>query len=101
MRCFHRHQVDTNPYEKPGRKDITAHVNFSFLKDFALSTGFGLGSYTTQSSFLIRSGILDLIGERMERVGEEEGGKLWLSVKNLVHDEGMGEIFKGMVLEKN
>jgi len=101
MRCFHRHQVDTVPYEKPGLKDITAHVNFSFLKDSALSAGFGLGTYTTQSSFLIRNGILDLIGERMERVGEEEGVKLWLSVKNLVHDEGMGEIFKAMVLEKN
>lgn len=100
LRCFHRHQVDTDPYEDPGRKDITAHVNFSFLKQAALSRGFSLRSYTSQSSFLIKGGILDLISERMNQMGENEGMRLWLKVKNLVHDEGMGEIFKAMVLEK-
>jgi len=100
MRCFHRHQVDADPYEAPGEKDITAHVNFSLIKEMGLSRGFSLRSYTTQSSFLIKGGILELIAQRMNRLGEREGMKLWLTVKNLVHDEGMGEIFKAMVLEK-
>lgn len=100
LRCFYRHRVDTDPFEAPGQKDITAHVNFSFLKEAALSKGFSLRSYTSQSSFLIKGGILELIAERMNRLGEKEGMKLWLTVKNLVHEEGMGEIFKALVLER-
>ena len=100
LRCYQRHQVDTNPYENPGEKDITAHVNFSFLKDIALETGFTLRSYTTQSSFLIKGGILELLAKQMEQLPENEATGLWLTVKNLIHEEGMGEIFKAMVLEK-
>jgi SAM-dependent MidA family methyltransferase len=100
LRCFRRHQVDTEPYENPGEKDITAHVNFSLLKGLALEAGFSLRSYTSQASFLIKSGILEMLAKQMETLPEREATGLWLTVKNLVHDEGMGEIFKVMVLEK-
>jgi SAM-dependent MidA family methyltransferase len=100
LRCYRRHQVDSNPYEDPGEKDITAHVNFSFLKKLAIQEGFTLRSFTTQSSFLIKAGILDLLAHRMEQLPEKEATGLWLTVKNLIHEEGMGEIFKVMVLEK-
>ena len=100
LRCYKRHQVDTNPYEDPGEKDITAHVNFSFLKTLALEAGFTLRSYTSQSSFLIKAGILDLLAGQMEQLPEKEATGLWLTVKNLIHEDGMGEIFKAMVLEK-
>ena len=100
LRCYQRHQVDTNPYENPGEKDITAHVNFSFLKDIALETGFTLRSYTTQSSFLIKGGILELLAKQMEQLPENEATGLWLTVKNLIHEEGLGEIFKALVLDR-
>ena len=36
----------------------------------------------------------------MEKLSEREATGVWLTVKNLIHEEGMGEIFKAMVLEK-
>ncbi|MDF1536584.1 MAG: SAM-dependent methyltransferase [bacterium] len=101
LRCFRSHQVDTEPYEAPGEKDITASVNFTVLEDLARETGFTPDRLLTQASFLIRAGILELLAEEMARLEEKKATALWLTVKNLVHDEdGMGEIFKAMVLRK-
>jgi SAM-dependent MidA family methyltransferase len=101
LRCYKRHQVDTDPYEDPGEKDITAHVNFSLLQNWALKAGFTVRSYTSQSSFLIKNGILELLSKQMEVLPEREATGLWLTVKNLIHEEVMGEIFKVMVLQKS
>lgn len=100
LRCYRRHQVDTNPFEDPGEKDITANVNFSLLQDWATEAGFELRSFTSQASFLIKNGILELLAKKMEKLSEREATGVWLTVKNLIHEEGMGEIFKAMVLEK-
>ena len=102
LRCYRKHSVDGDPYTLPGEKDITAHVNFSLLEKWAVEEGFARESFITQSSFLTRAGILDLLVERMEgREGDAKAVQEWLTVKNLIHDEGgMGETFKVMVLVK-
>ena len=100
LRCYHRHQVDTDPYDSPGEKDITAHVNFSLLRNLGEEAGLEFRSLTSQSSFLIRGGILEMLAERMDKLPEKEATGLWLTVKNLVHEDGMGEVFKAMVFEK-
>jgi SAM-dependent MidA family methyltransferase len=100
LRCYHRHQVDTDPYDSPGEKDITAHVNFSLLKNLGEETGLEFRSLPSQSSFLIKGGILEMLAERMDKLPEKEATGLWLTVKNLIHEDGMGEVFKAMVMEK-
>jgi SAM-dependent MidA family methyltransferase len=42
-----------------------------------------------------------MLARTMEQLPEKEATGLWLTVKNLVHEEGMGEIFKAMILEKD
>jgi len=100
LRCYRSHQVDNDPYDSPGEKDITAHVNFSLLRHFAEETGFKLQSFTSQSSFLIKGGILEMLAQTMETLPEKEATGLWLTIKNLVHEDGMGDVFKAMVMEK-
>jgi SAM-dependent MidA family methyltransferase len=100
LRCYHRHQVDTDPYDSPGEKDITAHVNFSLLKSLGEEADLEFRSLTSQSSFLIKGGILEMLAERMDKLPEKEATGLWLTVKNLIHEDGMGEVFKAMVMEK-
>lgn len=102
LRCYRGHRVDSNPYEDPGEKDITAHLNFTLIEEWARDLNFTVQSFATQSSFLIKSGILDLLAEHLEgREGDPEIMKEWLIIKNLIHDEGgMGEVFKVMVLDK-
>lgn len=101
LRCYHRHQVDADPYDSPGKKDITAHVNFSLLRHWGEDAGFEFRSLTSQSSFLIKGGILEMLAQSMDNLPEREATGLWLTVKNLIHEEGMGEVFKVMVLEKS
>ncbi len=102
LRCYRRHQVDTDPYDTPGEKDITAHVNFDLLEQWAMEANLERVSLVSQASFLIRAGILELLSAQMEKLDERQAMGLWLTVKNLVHDEeGMGEIFKAMVLRKS
>lgn len=100
LRCYRRHQVDADPYDLPGEKDITAHVNFSLLQTWGEEAGLILRSLTSQSSFLIKNGILETLAACMEDLPEREATGLWLTVKNLIHEEGMGEVFKAMVMEK-
>jgi len=100
LRCYRRHQVDTDPYDAPGEKDITAHVNFSLLQRWSEDAGFEFRSFSSQSSFLIKGGILEMMAQTMDKLPEKEATGLWLTVKNLIHEEGMGEIFKVMVLKK-
>ncbi len=102
LRCYRRHRVEADPLTDPGGMDITAHVNFTLLRDWATEAGFTVNNYTTQSSFLIRAGILDLLTEQLDgRKEDPEAIREWLAVKNLIHDEGgMGEIFKVIVLKK-
>jgi SAM-dependent MidA family methyltransferase len=100
LRCYRRHQVDTDPYDSPGEKDITAHVNFSLLRHWGEDAGFTFRSLTSLSSFLIKGGILEMLAQSMDNLPEKEATGLWLTVKNLIHEDGMGEVFKAMVLEK-
>jgi SAM-dependent MidA family methyltransferase len=101
LRCYRRHQVDTDPYDSPGEKDITAHVNFSLLQGWGEDAGFEVLSFSSQSSFLIKGGILEMLAQTMDKLPEKEATGLWLTVKNLIHEEGMGEVFKVMVLGKS
>ncbi len=103
LRCFYKHQVVSDPFIEPGRMDITAHVNFTLLMNWARESGFSVDRLQTQSSFLIRAGILDLLAGGEEGYSENPAlAKEWLAVKNLVHDEGgMGETFKVLVLRRD
>lgn len=101
LRCFYRHAVDSDPFALPGEKDITANVNFDLVERYARRAGFSVEPLRTQSSFLVRNGILELLAASIE--GSEDGAvsEDWLKVKNLIHDEdGMGSLFKVMVLTK-
>jgi SAM-dependent MidA family methyltransferase len=102
LRCYRGHQVDRDPFTFPGDKDITANVNFDLLRWWAEDLGFSSEPLRTQSSFLIRAGILDLLVEIVEDDNQnQKPSSDWLQVKNLIHDEsGFGEIFKVQVLVK-
>lgn len=97
--CYKDHMVDENPLDNPGDKDITAHVNFSDLKDWADGCGLMTIGFTEQWAFLAS---LDF-----QRTFEEYFGKiepfspLLASVKMLIMPQGMGQTHKVLILGKN
>ncbi len=64
--CYYRHTRNTNPYLHLGDQDITAHVNFTALKDWGEATGLQTLGYCPQGTFLASLGIDKVIAGELE-----------------------------------
>jgi SAM-dependent MidA family methyltransferase len=74
------------PARRRGRKDITAHVNFSGIALAAQNAGLEVLGYTTQAHFLMNCGVLDLLqGADMKTIA---------NTQKLLTEHEMGELFK-------
>lgn len=94
--CYYRHGISENPYENIGNQDITAHVNFTFLRDSAADLNVESIGYCPQGTFLISTGIDGLITEGL-KTGTILQGEI-PKIKGLLL--GMGESHKVMVQYK-
>jgi SAM-dependent MidA family methyltransferase len=90
--CHYQHQVDSDPLDKVGLKDITAHVNFTGTAVAAQDAGFELLGYTTQAHFLINCGLQQKL-EQLTLAQRAPALKLML-------EHEMGELFKVIGLVK-
>lgn len=97
LMCHYHHRSHPNPYINVGLQDITAHVDFSALARAAGETGLSVLGFTTQASFLLSLGILDLIEPEM-RGNTANTIKLGQQVKKLTLPSEMGELFKVMAV---
>ena len=90
LMCHKDHQSDADPLSDIGRKDITAHVNFTAMALAAQEAGLQCLGYTSQAHFLINSGLLGLL-ENASVVERQQA-------QMLIQDHEMGELFKVMAL---
>jgi SAM-dependent MidA family methyltransferase len=95
--CHFRHRAYADPYLLPGLQDMTAHVDFSALAEAAQRHGLRLAGYTTQSHFLIDSGLERLLA-RSNPNDVQRHIQLMQGVKRLTLPSEMGEKFKVMAL---
>ncbi len=92
--CHYRHQVDNNPLDRPGEKDITAHVDFTAMAMAWQQMGDALGhpadrgtlGFCNQGRFLLNCGLGDLLTQATPQVQS--------AALKLVHEHEMGEFFK-------
>jgi len=61
--CHHQHKAYNDPLQRVGSQDITANVDFSAVAEAGVNHGFDLAGFTTQSFFLMNSGIGELLDE--------------------------------------
>ncbi|WP_202076649.1 class I SAM-dependent methyltransferase [Caldalkalibacillus salinus] len=99
--CYDRHQTDDRPLERPGEKDITAHVHFEVLRDEAIERGWTELAYLPQHQFLLQAGILD---QYTEQAGGDPFQNATLrknrAIRQFVSPEGLGATFKVLILAK-
>ncbi len=86
--CHQAHQAGGDPLADVGRKDITAHVNFTGLAVAAQEAGLNLLGYTSQARFLMNCGLLS----KIELLEQHLKGQNLL----LINEHEMGELFKVM-----
>jgi SAM-dependent MidA family methyltransferase len=96
---YRQHVASASPYDAPGEQDITAHVNFTALRERAAERGLKPLALLTQSQFLIG------IGEATEFADAfrdcrlpQERAKVALQLKHLISPSGMGETFQALLL---
>jgi SAM-dependent MidA family methyltransferase len=93
LMCHHRHQAHSDVFARPGREDLTAHVDFSALAEAARDTGLDALGYATQAQFLVNCGITDVLGEANVE-NALHYAPLAAEANKLLSPAEMGELFK-------
>jgi SAM-dependent MidA family methyltransferase len=86
LMCHQLHKADSDPLADVGRKDITAHVNFTGVALAAQDAGLNVLGYTTQAHFLINCGLLPPLVDAP--LNEKS------MAQKLITEHEMGELFK-------
>ncbi|MES2645981.1 MAG: SAM-dependent methyltransferase [Bacteroidota bacterium] len=68
--CYHKHDINENPYTLIGEQDITAHVNFSALCYWGFQNGLCCTGLTSQADFLLALGFKELLRNMLDN-GED------------------------------
>jgi len=90
LMCHQLHKSDPDPLVDVGRKDITAHVNFTGVALAAQDAGLNVLGYTSQAHFLINCGLLPpLVDAPMDEKS---------MAQKLITEHEMGELFKVIAL---
>jgi len=99
LRAHYRHHALDDPFYLPGLCDLTAHVDFSAVARAGLDAGLELAGYTSQASFLLNSGLPELL---MQTPPSDAAAYLPQAnaVQRLVSPAEMGELFKVIGLSK-
>jgi len=90
LMCHQLHKADTDPLQDVGRKDITAHVNFTGVALAAQDAGLHVLGYTSQAHFLINCGLLPPLVDAS--LSEKS------MAQKLIAEHEMGELFKVVAL---
>lgn len=70
--CFYRQTASSDPYQRIGKQDMTASVDFTTLRAAGERAGLTTVAMTDQASFLVRMGI----GDGIAAVAEQRPGEM-------------------------
>jgi len=92
LACYRRHRVHRDALRQPGEQDLTAHVDFTALRQSGEALGFTTVAWTRQALWLTALGIFDEIDD-----GDLASRQ---QVAALLDPEGMGEEIRVLVQAK-
>ena len=99
LMSYRQHTVSASPYEAPGEQDITAHVNFTAIRERGVQRGLEPVALLTQSQFLIGIGEETQFADAfLECKLPQERAKVALQLKHLISPAGMGETFQVLLM---
>lgn len=91
--CFYRHTLNSDPYTRIGRQDITTHVDFTSIAEAGARHGLRPFDLTTQRSFLTALGIQDYL-KTLDAMGLTRRGYQanWVAMQELLNLDGLGRV---------
>ena len=100
--AYRRHQALDDLLALPGGQDLTAHVNFTSLIETGTKAGLQLRNFVSQSKFLTTIGENNQFQDAFLDCGSEaERFRRAHLLKTLILPQGMGEIFRVLVMSKS
>ncbi len=100
LQTYYRHTDGSSPYQRIGRQDITAHVDFSLLQAGGQEAGLNAVAYATQADFLNSLGIREMMRKmRSATISQYGRNANMMGLRELVKPDGLGD-FKVLVQEK-
>jgi len=91
LQCYHRHKKSTTPLENPGKKDITAHVDFTHLESNLITAGWQRHDFSPQYRYLTNHGKPWLLG--LEGSPTKESTHWLKQFQTLTHPDMLGGKF--------
>ena len=92
--CYFRHAISTNPFERIGEQDMTAHVNFSALAKAGEERELQSLGFTNLANWLMGLGVEEMISD------QDSESKEIQALSQLLRPHGMGTTFKVLVQRK-
>ena len=101
LQSYYRHTDGHSPYQRVGRQDMTAHVDFTALIEEGRAAGLRPVFLTTQAEFLHSLGYdqMEMSVQKSNWDREEKAANL-SAMRDLVNPNGLGR-FRVLVQEKN
>ena len=101
LQTYYRHIDGSSPYQRIGRQDMTAHVDFTALIAAGLDTGLRPVFLTTQAEFLQSLGLGAMVASlRKRNIDRATETANLRAMSELVKLDGLGK-FRVLVQEKN
>jgi SAM-dependent MidA family methyltransferase len=78
--CYYQQQMNFDPLYQPGLQDISTHVDFTFVAEYAEQIGLEISGFCSQAAFLLSSGLMDFAAKNSscetEYFGQMQGTSL-------------------------
>ncbi len=101
VRTFHRHEVSEKFFENIGKRDITAHVDFSALARSGEKAGLVTLAFTDQLRLFLDLGVHEVFAELEAESDDYTHYQVSVQpAKALIMPGGMGETFKALLQSK-
>lgn len=100
LMTYRRHQADDDPYEAPGEKDLTAHVNFEWCVEAGREAGFQEARLMTKREFLVGQGVLAKLRSHDGTDPFGEAARNNRAIRQLLFGDGWGDTFKVLEMYK-
>lgn len=99
--AYHQHRTNEAFYERIGRQDLTAHVDFSTLAWAGREAGLEVEGFTDQTSFLLGLGAHEAAERLLAAAADDaERERTLAGIRGLLDPQGMGRIFKVLIQRK-
>ena len=100
LQTYYRHTEGGSPYQRIGRQDISAHVDFSQLQSDGRAAGLSAIAYTTQADLLQALGIDDMLRQvRAMPLSPRDRSANLMAMRQLIKPSGLGG-FKTLIQAK-